>query len=880
MGVLDEIKSNRITLEGGYKEFREVNVGNTGRMFLVISKDGKEYYFKPAETKSGVFRQYRAEIQEAASILQQYISPETAVKCNTITIDGMYGAIQEKIEQAPNMEDIEWDDGLIGEYIVDYCLCNYDSHKRNFIKDKNGHVRGIDKEQSFRYIYSEGSNRLKMDINFNADYYEEPPIYGKLISEKWCKLCSRFSFLDKSKKYIERLESIPEDEYRELWVPYAKAKDPEGFEALLEAICKRREFIIQKFQEQYRLQEEQGQNYNLTESFTDFRYEDKQIGDFFVLDESFTFYGDKNMPFDFSEIVKAFSVKQLGTPFDCEICSVKNSNRLLLLYKPSDKEPIAIEFENFAELKKYYEKIILAIEFIKKSDDYHELSADSDRIAKSETPEPREKYLSNAVRINIYINIIAQIYSIYGIKEEDRYMIIRTIRSIFDSIEENDILNGKTSEKKIEDIKNIIKQNIFQRNDEFKIISSDEEKKVDDLVSKLTEQILLGNTIKIATPDELILDGKPLPTTRQMAEELIKMSNISSDPNNPILDFNKLGYEESVQDILLKIIYNKTFSFDKETKAYLHNFKLDGFQNYNFFLRGQFDKLVYGVDIGMRYKTMKIDEIVKGILVIGKVLERLPTREYDIVINRLGAGYQKSTEVGSKINYDSLVSFGTNKGTELNGPKIINRYQRVLKKSEPAIPFDLMREGIKSFGYPSETEMLTLPFTATIKKSSVEEGEIRTIIELGDIEDKSLIDIIEQRLTELVKYLQNREGESEIIQEMLEDTMEALEIIEKEKTNPSEIQIETSDLEFFDDGEEVVDHEHPEHEEETNLEEANKLSPEEALEIIEEKSKVLTFSQIRTILKKVYTDFKMWLQNLKDNILKTYFGDKHKDENR
>ena len=158
------------------KLIKPVSIGNTGLMYLVVDKNEKEFFFKPAQNKNGEKREYRAYIQEAAAKLQSIISPETSVQCNIATINGMFGAIQEKIDiksNSINMEELYSDQNLkniIGEYVVDYCLCNYDSHERNFIIDKDNRIKGIDKEQAFRYIDEENSDILTMNNNYNEQY--------------------------------------------------------------------------------------------------------------------------------------------------------------------------------------------------------------------------------------------------------------------------------------------------------------------------------------------------------------------------------------------------------------------------------------------------------------------------------------------------------------------------------------------------------------------------------------------------------------------------------------------------------------------------------------------------------------------------------------
>jgi hypothetical protein len=182
---LANTKNDNISISTKF-EIKEVHIGNTGKMYHIYDKqnDG-EYYFKPAISKNGTNRSYRAYIQEAAYCIQKIINPENAVKCNVTELDGMFGAVQEKIaidNQSTERFIRYFNDGIgelptgiidqvLDEYLVDFCLCNYDSNAKNFIIDENGKLRGIDKEQSFRYI-SEDNNQDKVNIDNVIDEYK------------------------------------------------------------------------------------------------------------------------------------------------------------------------------------------------------------------------------------------------------------------------------------------------------------------------------------------------------------------------------------------------------------------------------------------------------------------------------------------------------------------------------------------------------------------------------------------------------------------------------------------------------------------------------------------------------------------------------------
>ena len=115
------------------------------------------------------------------------------------------------------------------EYVVDYCLANYDAHYRNFIVDQNGNLRGIDKEQSLKHL-SDPYARFdcKMDkYHPNRRFGEEPPIYGKIFKDIEEENISP-AILDELHKGIEAVWAIPANEYLDMFTPYAKSLGYEG----------------------------------------------------------------------------------------------------------------------------------------------------------------------------------------------------------------------------------------------------------------------------------------------------------------------------------------------------------------------------------------------------------------------------------------------------------------------------------------------------------------------------------------------------------------------------------------------------------------------------------------------------------------------------
>ena len=205
-------------------------------MFLFKDKAGKDYIFKPAYKKNtDIYQPYRAEVQVLASELQKCISPQTAVECQHLNDDGKKGTIQPKIiiDEIKTksiseyfINDSKIDEKIIRqfmrEYVIDFCLCNYDATFRNFIVDINGNLRGVDKEQSFKYIKNDNEENnmdFFMERNPNNNYGAKPPIYGKIF-EDIINGNINIVVLEELRNAINVLNCISNEEYMKKIKPY------------------------------------------------------------------------------------------------------------------------------------------------------------------------------------------------------------------------------------------------------------------------------------------------------------------------------------------------------------------------------------------------------------------------------------------------------------------------------------------------------------------------------------------------------------------------------------------------------------------------------------------------------------------------------------
>lgn len=224
---------------------KQINLGGTGRMFEYVLND-KTYLFKPAENRFyRTQEEFRAHVCEFASYVQSIVDNNSAIPCKVAKNGNLIGSIQplyktnsdfkydlEDFENGifSNIEENQLNlikQSLVREFVVDYLLNNFDCHRDNFIQDDKGIIRGVDKEQSFKYFNNLEAKELSCDYHPNKRYGTLPPIYnamfkmvreGKLhLDMGWLKeLICRVEKIDdkvymsKAQSYINSIKKLDE----------------------------------------------------------------------------------------------------------------------------------------------------------------------------------------------------------------------------------------------------------------------------------------------------------------------------------------------------------------------------------------------------------------------------------------------------------------------------------------------------------------------------------------------------------------------------------------------------------------------------------------------------------------------------------------------
>ena len=202
------------------------NLGGTGRKYFVTI-NGKRYIYKPAEGRyDHVPEPFRGLVQEAAYHIQNILDPKTSVYCIYVNNGKLNGTLQEYVDVSRrNLLGIKPEDltesqiqDLIREFVTDFLLCNYDCHASNMIIDINGRIRGIDKEQSFRYINEKESEKPNLTFHPNRRYGEQPPYYYQLFKAyKDGKIKIDLKVLN---YYLEKVENLDNIEFGKIIIPY------------------------------------------------------------------------------------------------------------------------------------------------------------------------------------------------------------------------------------------------------------------------------------------------------------------------------------------------------------------------------------------------------------------------------------------------------------------------------------------------------------------------------------------------------------------------------------------------------------------------------------------------------------------------------------
>ena len=231
----------------------EAHLGQSGKLYE-FTIDKETYLVKPGvNKKDGKVNPASAEVQEVASQLQQIVLPNRYIEVKTYGSGNVRVAIQKKLGNIQAIDDEnyfikEHIKELLGEYVIDYLLANFDSNVSNFIIDGNGELRAIDKDQSFQYLLSDDyEESLKLDFSYSPEGSRKN-IYPSLLQYiKENGLSDELSLILEGIK--ARINSISDEDYINIFKKYAYAYDVNKVDMILNRILERKHYFLNHIDE-------------------------------------------------------------------------------------------------------------------------------------------------------------------------------------------------------------------------------------------------------------------------------------------------------------------------------------------------------------------------------------------------------------------------------------------------------------------------------------------------------------------------------------------------------------------------------------------------------------------------------------------------------
>lgn len=214
------------------------HLGGAGKKDIFTDNKGRQYIFKPAESKGGAKEEFRAHVQTAVSnIASRIFKYGDHIPVHTDTDSkGRVGSVQPLVPGVMgNLKDIDWRSltkeqiqDIQREHVLDWVVGNFDSHAGNFILTEQGKVIGVDKEQAFRYHKDSKSHSMSLDYHPNEKYGEQEPIYNTIYKAyAKGKVDLDLGAVDSA---LKKLEAISDSDYRKILKPYADSLNlPESF---------------------------------------------------------------------------------------------------------------------------------------------------------------------------------------------------------------------------------------------------------------------------------------------------------------------------------------------------------------------------------------------------------------------------------------------------------------------------------------------------------------------------------------------------------------------------------------------------------------------------------------------------------------------------
>ena len=242
-------KGKQFKLEGDASQ-----LGGAHQKMFYSDADGNKWLFKPAKSNSDG---WIAHGEEFVYKIQRVLDPKTP-EVRWINLDGQQGSIQRIIDDVDgdfygvDPKDLSPDDliAIQREHVLDWLVANHDSHWKQYIRDKNGHIYGIDKGQAFKHF---GDDRLDITYHPNAVYGETEP-YVNTIWRAFADGTKVEVDPQNALPFIKQVEGINEEFFKDALKPYADGRFGAGSveaKMFIEGVIERKRNIRKDFEAFY-----------------------------------------------------------------------------------------------------------------------------------------------------------------------------------------------------------------------------------------------------------------------------------------------------------------------------------------------------------------------------------------------------------------------------------------------------------------------------------------------------------------------------------------------------------------------------------------------------------------------------------------------------
>ena len=256
------LREEGMTFQREGQEFQNqgrIFLGGTKAMNLFTDQAGKQWLCKEAVTCVGTYKPMGALVTEAASKLQEKISPQSAIRAFAQRGENnrVLGSLQECIDVKADAFDLfKWQadtskplpahlpDQILREHVTDWLLCNFDTKGENFLEDANGTLRGIDKEQAFSFLDDKRAQHMSYTFSPNPNKTLYNTVF-ELYAQG--KMALNLGQVD---QYIRKVESMTDADYLGLFSDMVKAKckeDPTRMKQMQEKILARKTGLREEY---------------------------------------------------------------------------------------------------------------------------------------------------------------------------------------------------------------------------------------------------------------------------------------------------------------------------------------------------------------------------------------------------------------------------------------------------------------------------------------------------------------------------------------------------------------------------------------------------------------------------------------------------------